>query len=238
MSTVLVIQHQETCPPARVGAWLEGSGLTLDVRRPDLGDPVPGRLEHDGLLVLGGTVGATDDQDGPWLPATRALVAHAAGRSRPVLGICLGHQIAAVALGGRIGRNPSGHTVGLHEVTRTAAGDGGGDPLAAALAPTSAVPQWNTDVVLELPDGSEVLAHNDLGDLMMVRFAATVWGIQGHPEASADMLAAWATTNPPPADVDREAMLRRVTEGAGEVVASWRPVVEAWAALVAGPTCD
>lgn len=229
---------------AQVGDWLTELGVRLEVVRPYLGEPVPGRLHADGLLVLGGSMGANEDERAPWLPATRALIGSVAGDARPVLGICLGHQLAAVALGGVVGRNPRGQTVGVRGVTRVDAmsGDAGEpvaqDPVSHALPPVSSVPQWNDDTVLELPDGARVIARNDRDDLLMARLAPTVWGIQGHPEADAAIVARWAEadlaegglTGAASQDVPR--LLAEITERGAQMRDAWRPVVSAWAGLL------
>ena len=59
-------------------------------------------------------MGACDDAVAPWLAPTRALIADAVARGVPTLGVCLGHQLAAVALGGTVGRNPSGRPSGRY----------------------------------------------------------------------------------------------------------------------------
>ena len=111
---VLVVQHQDDCPPALVGDWLVEAGCVLDVRRPYAGDELPDDLaDHDAFLVLGGSMGAADDADHHWLAATKALIREAAEGGTPTLGICLGHQLAAVALGGEVTRNPQGQQLGL-----------------------------------------------------------------------------------------------------------------------------
>lgn len=232
--TVLVVQHQDDCPPALVGAWLEELGVQLDVRRGDLGDEVPERLEADGLVVLGGSMGATEDARAPWLPATRALVRDAAERGLPVLGICLGHQIAAVALGGEVGLNPRGQTCGAVAITRTT----DDDPLAAALPTRGVVTQWNHDAVLVPPPGTTVLATNAHDDLLLARFAGSVWGVQGHPEATVDVVGSWAARSgddprPQALSVDEHpAILAELAERAPELASVWRPVITAWAALL------
>ena len=231
---VLVVEHQESCPPALVGQWLEDEGVELEVVRPYQGEPVPDRLEVDGLLVLGGSMGATDDERAPWLPATRDLIRSAATEDAPVLGVCLGHQLAAVALGGEVARNPKGQTVGARAVTR----QDGTDPLAAALPAGSHVAQWNDDVVVTAPPGTLTLATNDRDDLLMARFAASVWGIQGHPEATAEIVGVWAAndeaegglTGATPQQVP--AILDDLERRQPEISAAWGPVVAAWAGLL------
>ncbi len=115
MARLLVVQHEPDAPVAWLGEWWAEIGLELDVVRGDLGEPVPSAWSaaHDGLVVLGGAMGANDDDLAPWLAPTRALLAGAVALGVPTLGVCLGHQLAAVALGGTVGRNPSGRTSGL-----------------------------------------------------------------------------------------------------------------------------
>src|SRR5689334_19811156 len=106
---ILVVQHQDDCPPALVGEWLLAEGRELDVRRPYAGDELPADLtEHGALVVLGGSMGAHDDDTHPWLGPSKELVREAATQGTPTLGICLGHQLAAVALGGVVRPNPRG----------------------------------------------------------------------------------------------------------------------------------
>lgn len=159
--SLLVVQHQETCPPGRVGEWLTAGGVPLDVRRPYAGESLPEDLDgHDGLLVLGGQMGCRDDAVAPWLPAVRELIVTAAKGATPTLGICLGHQLAAVALGGEVGRNGAGRTVGMLTVDGSTelAGD-------AVLANAAAAPvvQWNDDIVTRLPSTAMALATNSRG---------------------------------------------------------------------------
>ncbi len=105
---LLAIQHEEEAPAAWLGEWWAERGLVLDVLRADLGKPIPDTVEYDGLVVLGGYMGAADDDRHPWLAPTRSLLARAVEDGVPTLGVCLGHQMLAVALGGVVGRNPAG----------------------------------------------------------------------------------------------------------------------------------
>ena len=115
--SVLVVQHQDDCPPALVGEWLVEAGCVLDVRRPYAGDPLPTDLgAHDALLVLGGSMGANDDGDHAWLAPTKDLVRDAVERRTPTLGICLGHQLIARAVGRDTYKLPFGHRGANHPV--------------------------------------------------------------------------------------------------------------------------
>lgn len=199
---VLVVQHQDTCPPALFARWLSGAGVSLDVRRPYRGDPLPTGLDdHTGLLVLGGSMGAHDDADHPWLVPTKDLLRHAVATDRPTLAICLGHQLAAVALGGTSRPNPRGQSVGVRSIGWRA--DPAADPLFQALAGhDTLVPHWNSDVVSRLPGHVTVLATTDDGAPQVVRLGERAWAVQFHPEADHALVSVWA-------DEDREQAARR-----------------------------
>lgn len=194
---VLVVEHQADCPPALMGGWLQDAGLHLDVLRPYADRPLPSSLdEYDALVVLGGSMDAFDDVVA-WLEPTRALIREAVASAVPVLGICLGHQLAATALGGTVARNPRGQLVGLVELGRTA------EALSDLLLGSVAGPGlfWNQDVVTVLPPDAVVLARSATGEVQAVRYADRAWGLQWHPEADAALLAEWARDD---ADSHRE----------------------------------
>ncbi len=232
---LLVIEHQPTCPPGLVGAWLEDAGVQLDVVRPYDGGQVPVSVDAAGLLVLGGTMSCQDDEAAPWLPATRALIARTALTGQPVLGICLGHQLVSVALGGQVAPNPKGQTTGLRQVGWV----DGADPDALnpddAPRPT-AVAHWNHDIVTELPDGAAVLARTADGAPQVVRLAPTVWGVQGHPEATRQIVSGWAERQRERDalhGIDVDAVLAEIEAAGPALEASWRPWTERFATLLA-----
>lgn len=231
--SLLVIQHQLTCPPGRVGQWLTEAGVELDVRHPYAGDELPSDLSgHDGLLVLGGEMNCRDDEVAPWLPAVRELIRVAAKGATPTLGICLGHQLASVALGGDVEVNPRGLTAGVLTVGDTEALREDEVFAAAAGGP---VAQWNGDIVTRLPEGAVALADNERGDLLLARLAPSVWGVQGHPEADLTIIAGWAVKDsgsPAVADIDLPAVLGEVKAAQPQVDAAWRPVAQAFATLL------
>jgi GMP synthase (glutamine-hydrolysing) len=230
---ILVVQHEPDCPTGWVGDWLTEAGATLDVRHPYLGDDLPASLAgYAGLLVLGGSMGANDDGDHPWLTATKALIREGAHRGVPTWGICLGHQLCAVALGGEVVRNPRGQQIGVLDVGwyDEAVAD---ELFGATPGPVRAV-QWNNDIVSRLPDGAVLLAETSAGEVQAARFAPTVWGVQWHPEAGHEIIRTWV-------DEDRDAAAERgidvdfhvaaVADAEQEMRRTWRPLAERFVAL-------
>jgi GMP synthase (glutamine-hydrolysing) len=233
---VLVVQHQETCPPALFDEWTARAGLVLDVRRPDRGDPLPtAPAEHQGLIVLGGSMGAHDDAVHPWLAPTRTLLRQATQAGHPVLGICLGHQLGAVALGGVSRPNPHGPTLGVRAVRwRPAAAS---DPLFHALYADGAaeVVHWNGDVVTDVPDGVSVLADTADGAPQVLRLGERAWGVQFHPEADHALASVWADEERKRASpVDAVGALQQVKEAEARLYDTGRRIATAFADVVLG----
>ena len=230
---ILVVQHETDCPTGWVGDWLVEAGAELDVRHPYRGDDPPSDLHgYSGLIVLGGSMGANDDAENPWLTATKALIREGAVRRVPVLGICLGHQLCAVALGGEVVRNPRGQQIGVIPVGWT--DEAAADELFGAMAGPVRAVQWNNDIVRRLPEGAVLLAETPAGEVQAARFAPTVWGVQWHPEAGHDIIRTWV-------DEDRDEAAERginvdfhvaaVAEAEQEMRATWRPLAERFLAL-------
>ena len=238
MSTqpLLVVEHEAQCPPGWMGEWLVDAGADLDVCRPYAGDELPRDLaEHSGMVVLGGEMGAHDDESFPWLADVKALVVTSVGDGSPVLGICLGHQIVAAALGGDVGPNPHGQQIGVLGVgwTEQAYGDRLLAPLAALGSDVPAV-QWNNDVVTRLPDGAVDLAHTSRGELQAARFAPVVWGVQWHPEAGEEIIRPWADHDRDDAverGVDVDAYVADVVAARPGLRRTWRVLADGFAAV-------
>lgn len=241
MSTtrVLVVQHEDEAPAALYGEWLAESGLDLDVRRCHRGEPLPDSLaDHDGLLVLGGEMGAYDDAAHPWLTATKRLLVEAVDTGTPALGICLGHQLAAVALGGRVERLPGRGPRGVVDVGWTA--DAADDPLLGELAAAAAdgrrIPavHWNDDAVTVPPPGATVLARTEDGSVQALRLGPVGWGVQLHPEADQALVARWVDDGADPRAVI-EVGLGAIASAEPELRATWRIPAARFADLVRAP---
>lgn len=217
---LLIVQHEDSCPPGWLGEeWLT-LGRSLDVRTPyrasGRGTELPYDLSHhSALVVLGGEMGAHDDAQHGWLAPTKALLRRAVAGGLPTLGVCLGHQLLAVALGGRSEPNPTGTAAGRTPLSLTDAGRA--DPLLHDLDARPVV-QLNGDVVTSTPDGTEVLAHAPDGTIQAARFGPLAWGVQFHPEAAPDIFDRWTIDKDvPPQEFDAAAAAAEVRRSEAEL---------------------
>jgi GMP synthase (glutamine-hydrolysing) len=214
VTTILVVQHQDEGGLGRLRPHL-AAAARLDVRRPDRGEPLPDRLDGvDGLVVLGGSMAAWEDERVPWLPRTRELMAEAVQDGVPLFGICLGAQLLALATGGRVEPGAAGIEAGLSIIRPTP--EAAGDPLMAAL-PSSGYPgpQGHHDAITELPPGAVLLATGDIYRHQVYRLGDVAWAVQYHPEVTAVDFEDWMREDADaveavgrdPADVVREVLV-------------------------------
>jgi GMP synthase (glutamine-hydrolysing) len=229
---ILVVQHEDDCPPAWFGEWLVAAGLTLDVRRGHRGDEIPRDLDgSDALIVLGGEMGAYDDDAHPWLPATKSLIGTVVREGAPFLGVCLGQQLAAVALGGEVMVNPAGQALGLTPFAPTAAG--ATDDLLSVVRLGAAAVQWNRDIVSRLPEGATALATSPDGTHQAIRFGPSAWGVQFHPEVSPVVFESWVYGTREAPTPEALAALAQVYGAEERLRSDWRPLAVRFADVVA-----
>ncbi|MQA15877.1 MAG: type 1 glutamine amidotransferase [Pseudonocardiaceae bacterium] len=233
---LLVLQPSEIDPPERLGEWLAEAGAELDVRRPAV-DGVPDTLDgFDGVVCLGGEMGAHDLAEHPWLADVRRLLAEAVSRRVPLLAICLGAQLLAVATGGHARRSPQGPEAGPRLVARRDAS--GHDPLFGELPLTPDVIQFHHDEIHRLASGTLLLASSPRHENQAFRVGPCAYGLQFHIETSPDVVLQWARGDPeaaatmPPGSLQRE----RLDEVHADVDEAWRPVAGRFVALCGSPT--
>lgn len=229
---LLVVQHQDDCPPAWFGDWFAVAGVEYDAV-PAHREPLPDDLtDYDGLVVLGGEMGAGDDADCPWLGPTKRLIASAVADDRPFLGLCLGHQLATVALGGEVRSNPNGRALGLTPLGLTDAGRR--DDLLGASAPGSLALQWNDDIATQLPAGAVELATSPDGSVQAARFGPRAWGVQFHPEVDPQTFLGWieAEAAGKPAAPQVLAVYDAMVSAQDQLRRSWSPFAVRFAEIV------
>jgi GMP synthase (glutamine-hydrolysing) len=203
MTRLLVVQHEPSCPPGLLATGAAHTGVELQVVEA-AAQPVPPTMDGaDGLVVLGGAMDADETDAYPHLARTMDLVRDAAARSVPTLGICLGAQLAAAALGGRAYPGPAGEELGWTKVELTGAGRA--DPVTGALQEPAELFEWHHDS-FDPPPGATLLAGGAVYPSQAFRLGSVV-AVQFHPEVDGPLLAGWwAGSAPPPAYPIAEAL--------------------------------
>src|SRR5579859_432528 len=232
---VLVVQPDESDPPARLGDWLLEAGAALDVRRAWLASELPQSLDGaDALIVLGGDMGALDDRDHPWLAEVRSLLRTAVAAQLPTLGVCLGAQLLAAANGGRVERNPLGPEYGAQLIAKR--GAAANDPLFGPLPITPDVMQWHVDAITALPPGAIQLASSPGCDVQAFRLGRLAWGVQFHIETTPQIVRDWARADAASLeDYDVERILARSDSVHDDLVEVWQPFAAAFVDVARDP---
>jgi GMP synthase (glutamine-hydrolysing) len=231
---LLVVQNAAEDPPARLGRWLTDAGVELDVREMFAGAALPSDLTgHSGLLVLGGGMGAHDDDVAPWLPAVRELLRRAVRDEVPTLGICLGAQLLAVALGGEVVVGRYGPELGAQLVAKRAAS--ATDALFRELPITPDVIQWHFDVISRLPPGAVLLATSPVYEVQAFRAGRVCWAVQPHIETSPEIVRDWAASDRDRVDVDLDALVRRSDATHADMEETWQPFARRFADVLRDP---
>ena len=198
-----VLQHVAHEGPGTIGQVLEHHGYRYQVVRVDLDDPLPDHRAIAGLVLMGGPMGVHDHDRHPWLVEERALIAAVAAEGRPVLGVCLGAQQIAAALGAEVSTGPS-LEIGFGHVELTAHGrrDPVTGPEYGGLAGT-ALPcvHWHHDT-FSIPAGAAHLAASRAYPHQAFRWGEVVYGLQFHVEVDRALAAAWTPHLPEGVSLD------------------------------------
>lgn len=230
---LLVLQPSERAPLARLGDWLRAAGAEFVVADPADGSMPATADAYDGVICLGGEMGAEDDAERGWLVAVRALLADSVRRRQPVLGICLGAQLLGVATGGTVRRGPDGPEVGTLLVAKRDAAEQ--DPLFAELPFTPDVVQFHRDEVCLLPPGAELLASSPRYPNQAFRVGESGYGLQFHIETTPEIVLEWAQGDPeaaataPPGQLEAE----HLAAIHNDLAETWRPFAERFVRLAA-----
>lgn len=183
MPRLVVLQHVPFEGPGRIGEYAAAHGWSVE---PHLvpRDGLPADA-GDALLVMGGPMSVNDAD--PWIAAERAFIARHVRAGTPYLGICLGSQFLAAALGGRIAPGP-GPEIGLHGLALTP--EGRHDPLLAHVPDHFGAFEWHGEAIAEVPPGALVLASSAKFPTQLIRWGDRAYGFLFHWELSPEGVAA------------------------------------------------
>ena len=186
----LVFQHLDVEHPGIFRDFWRERGIAYDAVELDEGEAIPDDFSsYDALVVMGGPMNVWDVEELPWLRDEIAAIRRWLDETgRPFLGVCLGHQLLAAAIDGKVG--PGGQPeVGLTDVELTA--DGRADPLFAGFPSPMLTFQWHGAEVRSLPEGCAILAKNDVCGVQAFRYGDNAYGLQFHVEITETTFEDW-----------------------------------------------
>lgn len=226
---ILVLQHLDVEHPGIFRTFMRDDGLDWDTVELDAGERIPELEAYDLMMVMGGPQDVWQEDRYPWLVAEKAAIRRfVVDMKRPYLGICLGHQLLACAIGGEVG--PGGTPeVGVLSVAKTDAGKT--DALIKAVSDTATVLQWHGAEVKSLPADAQVLAASAACAIQAFRYGNHAWGLQYHVEATDSTVDDWAAI-PEYAAALEKALGRGAVDGLRAAVAHEMPRFNAQARVI------
>ncbi|MCG3148274.1 MAG: hypothetical protein PCFJNLEI_01717 [Verrucomicrobiae bacterium] len=191
MRKVCVIQHIEIETPGRIADALSAAGYRIKTILSHTGQLVPASMAgFDGLVVMGGPQSVHEADKFPFLRHELRLIESALKAQKPILGVCLGSQLLAAALGARVYQGPQ-KEIGWYPVALTT--DAGTDALLSGVPATFTPLHWHDDI-FDLPAGAVALAASGLTAVQAYRYGANAYGFLCHLEVTDRHVAEWMTT--------------------------------------------
>jgi GMP synthase (glutamine-hydrolysing) len=188
---VIVLQHIRCETLGTIADALDTKGVEANYVRSFKGDRIPSDLgDSKGLIVMGGPMGVYEQDLHPFLREELQLIESALRHERPILGVCLGSQLLAAALGAQVKKNTT-KEIGWYPVNLTPSGRE--DPLWSGAVPSFMGFHWHGDV-FDLPRGAVSLASSALTPCQAFRYDRKVYGLLFHMEVTAEMIRAMVET--------------------------------------------
>ena len=191
---LLVLQHIDCEHPGRLRDFLRADGIEWTAVELDEGEPIPPLEDYDAMWVMGGPMDVWDVEEHPWLvPEKQAIRRWVRELQKPFLGVCLGHQLLADALGGTCGpqRPPE---IGVLPVELTP--EGRADPIFDQMADQQHALQWHSVAVAQPPEDAVVLASSPVCGVQAMRVGERAWSMQYHVEVEDDTVRNWGEIPP------------------------------------------
>lgn len=187
--TILVLRHSSRVGPGYLEDSIKRRGLTMQLVALDADDALPENPDEFGaVVVLGGEMSARSEKEFPFLKKENEFIRKTVKQGVPFLGLCLGGQLLAKAMSGKVTLNPV-KEIGPYEIALNDAGLK--DPLFAGFPDRFPFCQWHSDTFSELPPEAVLLAGSAACKHQAFRYGKTAYGLQFHPEVTTLVLEQW-----------------------------------------------
>lgn len=177
------LRHVPFEDPGRIAGWLDAAGFETSYTRLDAGDPLPPPDAMDLLIVMGGPMSVNAEHLHPWLAAEKRMIRQRIETDRPVLGICLGAQLMASAMGADV--RPNRHReIGWFPIHGTTPAD----RVVFAFPPSLMAFHWHGET-FDLPDGAIRIARSEGCENQAIQLGRSAVGLQFHLETTPESAA-------------------------------------------------
>lgn len=184
---VLILKHAEIEGPGLIEDFLVQQDISYQTLDLYLNMPLPKPENFTHILILGGPMNVYEEDQYPFLRNEDLFIKEAIQRGKSILGICLGAQLIAKALGAKVFKAP-GKEIGWYDVSLTRVGSQ--DPLFSNLPKKFSVFQWHEDT-FEIPEGGQWIAKSSPVSHQAFRYGENVYGLQFHLEVTEEMIRQW-----------------------------------------------
>ncbi len=185
----VIFQHIACEHPGVFRRFFADDGIATTAVQLDEGDSISDLSNFDALMVMGGPMDVWQEDEHPWLAEEKVAIRHAVvDLKMPYLGLCLGHQLLAEALGGEVGPSRQAE-IGIMDVNLNEAGLK--SPFLKGLSQTQKCLQWHSAEVTKTPDNVEVLASSPACKVQAMSYGAHAFSMQYHVELEDDTVPNW-----------------------------------------------
>lgn len=238
MSRVLMIVNDVDSKPRRLIPRLIDHHIDIDLRVAPGPDgtwndvPGPEAVEaYDGFVYLGGGLMPDETDRAPWLANEAALARAALEADKPQLGICLGGQLLAHIGGGEVKAQTGAPEKGATAITMTPAA--ASDPVFGQLSAATHFIESHVDRITALPPAATLLASSELCEIQAFRLGRA-WGMQFHPEASAEAVRGWNAEKLAELGFDKDTLIAEADRVEADSARNAQALFDAFAREVTG----